>query len=407
MNSNTATSAIGFDISRPAYKKNRAFLQALETIEYGKLTLITPDGNRMVFAGTAQGPVADWQIYDWRVFDDFIARGEFGFADTYIDGRWTSRSLEALITFGLMNTDRLEQFFHGRPFYALWLRLKYMLLNNSVRGSRRNVVAHYDLGNNFYKLWLDKGMTYSCGLFEGDNSRTLEDAQQAKYDRILRKLDAKPGQHILEIGCGWGGFAEAAAKQGVYVTAITLASTQAAYARARFERLSLDHLASVELVDYRKIDGIFDHIVSIGMFEHVGERYWPVYFDTIRKCLKPGGKAMVQTITLDDEIFEKLGHLTGVIEYYIFPGGMLPSRNRFLEHAKAAGLHCRETYAFGQDYAITLAHWLKQFEAQLPAVRQLGYDERFIRLWRFYLASCIASFKSRRTSVMQAELTHL
>ena len=387
-------------------EKTRPFLEALKQIDCGQLTLTTPEGKKLVFTGPLQGPVAQWSIYDWGVFEDFIARGDLGLADAYMDGRWDSPDVEALVLFGFMNAKKLEAFFHGRPIYAVWVKFKNFFSRNSLTGSRRNVQAHYDLGNDFYKLWLDKSMTYSCALFEGKKQRTLEEAQQAKYARILNKLNAKPGEHVLEIGCGWGGFAEAAAKQGLRVTGVTLAKTQAEYARERMKNAGLDSLVSIELTDYRKVEGQFDHIVSIGMFEHVGEDYWPVYFETIKQKLKPGGTAMIQSITVDDALFESLHNVTGFIERYIFPGGMLPSKTEFKKHAKAAGLDCRELYGFGQDYATTLSHWLGRFEAHQDEVRALGYDGKFIRLWRFYLASCIACFKSRRIDVMQVEITH-
>ncbi len=402
----TLTSSTGYTTVQKLPRHNQAFLRALKTIEFGRLTLITPEGERMAFTGASKGPLADWRLSDWGVLDEFMVRGEIGIADTYIDGRWSTSGLEELITFGLMNGGRLERFFHGQPWHVLMLRLKYLLQGNSMRGSRRNVVAHYDLGSNFYKLWLGKSMTYSCALFEGDESRSLEDAQQAKYERVLQRLGAQRGQHILEIGCGWGGFAEAAASKGVRVTALTLAPVQAACAREKLASAGLDHLVSVEVMDYREIKGQFDHVVSIGMFEHVGECHWAEYFDTIRSRLKPGGKAMIQTVMLGDRLYRDTGNITGVIEYYISPGAMLPCRMRFLDDVHDADLACTDMYTFGQDYVTTLTHWLKRFEANLDSVRAYGYDERFIRLWRFYLTSCIASFRSRRTSVMQAELMH-
>jgi cyclopropane-fatty-acyl-phospholipid synthase len=387
-------------------QRTRPFLKALQQIEYGQLSLVTPEGERLSFAGPNAGPSAHLHIYDWEVFDDLIARGETGFAEAYVNGRWASSDLPTLITFALVNSVALEKFFHGRPWYALWVSLRNLLRANSLKGSRRNVIAHYDLGNDFYNLWLDEGMTYSCALFEGHPERSLEAAQAAKYQRILNKLSATPGEHILEIGCGWGGFAEAAARRKLKVTALTLSREQAHYARQRLYRAGLHHDVSVELADYREIEDPFDHVVSIGMFEHVGERYWPIYFDTIRRRLRPGGKALVQSIMLDDYLFESLHDRIGFIEEYIFPGGMLPSKSRFYAAAAKSGLVCREMYGFGQDYALTTTHWLKRFESNLDHVRALGYDEAFIRLWRFYLASCIASFASHRTDVVQAELAH-
>jgi cyclopropane-fatty-acyl-phospholipid synthase len=390
----------------PGHGRHRPFLEALQHIEYGRLTLVTPEGETFAFAGPQPGPAAHLKLHDWQALGDLVARGEIGFAEAYIEERWSSADMPALLTFGLINSPSLEHFFHGRPWYALWLRLSHLLHANSKEGSRRNVMAHYDLGNDFYKLWLDESMSYSCALFEGNTSRSLEAAQAAKYQRVLRTIAAAPGDHILEIGCGWGAFAEVAARRKIRVTAITLSKEQAHYARQRLYRAGLHHMVSVQLADYREVAGSFDHIVSIGMFEHVGERYWPTYFKTLKERLRPGGRALIQSIMLDDFLFESLRGHTGFIEQYIFPGGMLPSKSRFYATAAKAGLSCPEMYAFGQDYVLTVRHWLTRFEAHTDKIRALGYDEAFIRLWRFYLASCIASFASRRTDVVQAALVH-
>jgi len=406
MSTQTLSHARSMAFFLPSKTTHQPFLDALQHIEYGRITLITPDGNNLEFKGRATGPAAFLRLHTWEPLNELVARGEMGFAEAYIDGKWDTTDLPALITFALVNTESLERFFHGRPWYALATRLRSFLQGNSLRGSKRNIMAHYDLGNDFYALWLDKSMTYSCALFEGDGKRTLEEAQAAKYQRILHKIAASPGDHILEIGCGWGGFAEKAARHGLKVTAVTISEKQAAFARERIHRAGLGHLASIELIDYRKAEGIFDHIVSIGMFEHVGEQYWPVYFDTIKKRLSPRGTALVQSITLDDYLFETLHGYSGFIEQVIFPGGMLPSKSRFNAAAGKAGLECHEMYGFGQDYARTTRLWLERFEARKSEVKMLGYDETFIRLWRFYLSCCIASFSSRRTDVMQAELTH-
>lgn len=396
-----------FSFSLPIFKKRQPFLDALTQIEYGKITIETPEGEKLEFSGHEKGPEAHLWVHDWRALDDLVAQGETGFAYAYIDGLCDSDDLPALLTFALVNTKSLERFFHGRPLYALMAQMRYFMRDNSLRGSKRNIMEHYDLGNSFYALWLDKSMTYSGALFEGDENRTLEEAQKAKYRRILQRTGAMPGDHILEIGCGWGGFAEEAAKYGVRVTGVTISEEQSNYARERIFKAGASDLACVQLIDYREVKGTFDHIVSIGMFEHVGERYWPVYFKTIRDRLKPGGTAVVQSITLDDYLFESLHGTSGFIEQVIFPGGMLPSKSRFRANAAKAGLDCREMFTFGQDYARTLREWLSRFEKHAMEVKALGYDESFMRLWRFYLGSCIASFTSHRTDVMQAELRHV
>jgi cyclopropane-fatty-acyl-phospholipid synthase len=406
MSIQTLSQSNSVSIFSPTQKEGRVFLDALRHIDYGKISIVTPENNLLEFAGPKSGPSGMLRLRDWGALDELVGRGEVGFAEAYIDERWDSPDLAALLTFALVNTDSLEDFFHGKPIYALWLRLKSFLRHNSLSGSKRNIMAHYDLGNDFYSLWLDESMTYSCALFAGNTELSLEEAQQAKYTRILSKIDAKPGDHVLEIGCGWGGFAIAAARTGLRVTAVTISPKQAEFAQYRIKRLGLDSLITIVLKDYREIQETFDHIVSIGMFEHVGESYWPIYFRTIKERLRPGGTAMVQSITLDDVLFEELHGVSGFIEQYIFPGGMLPSKSRFKSVAAKEGLVCREMFGFGQDYARTLEHWLSRFEAHKSEVIALGYDKPFLRLWRFYLASCIASFRSKRTDVMQVEITH-
>lgn len=387
-------------------KPHRPFLDALQHIAYGRLTMITPEGHGLEFIGPEKGPQGFLRLYDWKALDELVLRGETGFAESYIAGQWDTHDLPELLTFGLANSQSLEKFFHGRPWHAILSRLRYMLQGNSLRGSKQNVMAHYDLGNDFYALWLDESMTYSCALFEGDTTRSLEAAQKAKYHRILKRMNASVGEHVLEIGCGWGGFAEEAARHGLKVTAVTLSPQQADYARIRMLKRGLDRQVSILLQDYREVTGTYDYIVSIGMLEHVGENYWPVYFNTIRNRLKPDGKAFIQSITLDDYLFESLHGKTGFIEEVIFPGGMLPSRSRFYEAVTHAQMACNEMYSFGQDYVRTLRHWLLRFENNKREIKRMGYDESFLRLWRFYLSSCIASFASHRTNVMQAELMH-
>lgn len=384
----------------------KRLLEALNNIRYGTLTLTLPDSTSLVFEGVAPGEAAHLELRDWRALDEIFTRGQMGFADAYINGLLNTDDLPGLITFIFRNEAAIETYFNGRPWYGIWLKARNALHANTKGGSRRNVAAHYDVGNAFFELWLDRSMTYSCGLFEGDPTRSLEAAQAAKYRRILSKLDARPGQHILEIGCGWGGFAEAAAREGLNVKAITLSKSQADYARKRIERAGLQNRVTVEITDYREVEGQFDHIVSIGMFEHVGEAYWPGYFQTIKRHLKPDGKAMIQTIITTPKHFDDASHHPGFIETYIFPGGRLPAPEIFRDGAEKAGLVCREMFTFGQDYKRTLEVWLDRFEANLGAIRAQGYNEPFIRLWRLYFSACIAAFATERTSVMQVELSH-
>jgi cyclopropane-fatty-acyl-phospholipid synthase len=379
-------------------------LQAFKRATHGRITITTPEGRDFHF-GEGSWPRARWNLRDWSVLDIMRSRGETGLAETYVNGQWDSEDLPSLLTYGLLNAEALEKYFYGDWAFVISSGLQNFFRKNSIRRSRRNILDHYDLGNDFYRLWLDKSMTYSCGLYEG-KTRSLEDAQQAKYKRIFDKLALPVGSHILEIGCGWGGFAEAAAYNGMRVTGLTLSDEQKTYAQLR-----LNHLQprpEIRLQDYRKTRGQFDGIASIGMFEHVGMNYWPDYFQTVRNRLKRGGKAMIQSIVLDDTVFRRTRGKFGFIEQIIFPGGALPSREAFTAAAEAHhGLACMSVYSFGEDYIRTLSEWLARFDARIDEVKKLGYDAAFIRLWRFYLASAIASFTSRRCSVMQAELVRL
>lgn len=381
---------------------------ALEKAEHGSLRVIAPDGHSYLFTGSKLGPEAQMHIHHWNALDALLGRGEIGFGKSYAKGEWDTDDLPSLVMYGISNADALERYFYGKPWYALWQRLRCWWESNSLTGSRRNISKHYDLGNNFYSLWLDKSMTYSSGLFGGDSHLSLEEAQLAKYGRIMAKLAPNPGTHILDIGCGWGGFAEFAAHQGFRVTGITISPAQKAYAEERLQREGLSHLARIYLQDYRQLSdyGQFDCIASIGMFEHVGKRYWPTYFKTVASLLQPGGTAVIQSILLDEKIFASSHHQRGFVEQIIFPGSCVPSKERFCAAAVKAGLVCREVFTFGNDYALTLQAWLKRFEEKKPQIRLLGYDEYFIRLWRFYLASCISSFTAGRTNVMQAEIIH-
>jgi cyclopropane-fatty-acyl-phospholipid synthase len=385
----------------------QTLLNALEKIKYGKLLLETPDYNSYIFGNGNKGPEVYLKINNWDALNAIITHGEIGFGEAYVADLWDTDELPKLLILLLSNTDIVEDYFYGHPLRAILMHIKSLRNTNSLSGSRRNIHKHYDLGNDFYSLWLDKSMTYSCALFGGDKSMSLEDAQQAKYNRILDKLNPTKGEHILEIGCGWGGFAEAAAKKGIKVTGITISDEQKKYADERIQRLGLDKLVKIEFKDYREIPGQFDYIVSIGMLEHVGERYWPNYFNVIKSRIKPGGSAMIQCITIDENVFEKTRHKHGFIDTYIFPGGRVPSKSRFLESVQNAGLDCSEIFTFGQDYALTLRQWLKRFERNRKKIKNLGYDESFIRMWRYYLASCIAAFTCNRTDVMQAEIRHI
>lgn len=375
------------------------FLRSLQGIRCGRLHLTTPEGATHVFGGDLPGPQAELQIRDWRTVPALAAKGDIGLTEAYRDEWCDTPDLTALLTLGLMNEDALDRYIYGKPLQAVAMRLLYLMNRNTRAGSRRNIAAHYDLGNDFYRLWLDETMTYSSALY--DTGDDLAAAQRRKYDRILDGLAGGSGR-LLEIGCGWGGFAERALQRGDYAPkGLTLSQEQAAYARAR-----LGQGADIALQDYRDEDGRFDHIVSIEMFEAVGERFWPVYFGKLADMLTRRGRAMIQTITVGDRYFPRYRRGGDMVRSFIFPGGMLPSPARFRDEASRAGLRIEDAFGFGQDYARTLSSWLERFDACTPQVRQMGFDAGFVRVWRFYLAACIASFSVGRTDVVQYRLAH-
>ena len=379
-----------------------ALLHALEKIEYGHITLTMPDGRVHQFHGVQDGPHADMQIHDSKAIRTMILRGSVGIADTYRAQKWDSSDLITFIEFALKNEACLDTYTNSNRIWALLARGLYFLRANTKRGSKRNIHAHYDLGNEFYKLWLDKSMTYSSALFQSPED-SLFDAQQNKYDRILSRL-GDGTRRILEIGCGWGGFAErCTTHKNYHIDGITISNQQYDYARAR---LKDNDQATIRMRDYRDIQGKYDAVISIEMFEAVGERYWPIYFAKLKNALAQKGKAIIQTITIADARFENYRENSDVIRSYIFPGGMLASFSRFKQDAMRAGLKVTDQYTFGKDYAKTLALWLEQFDAKSKEIRNLNFDDTFIRLWRFYLASCSASFAVGNTNVMQIELRH-
>ena len=351
-------------------------------------------------------PSASLVVHDWGMFAAAMRSGDNGFAESFIAGEWETPDLCALLRVFIANRNALEAVIYGRWWGQLAHRLRHWLNRNTRTNSRKNIHAHYDLGNDFYRLWLDSTMTYSSALFEGDLTRSLADAQSAKYARILRALDVQPGQHILEVGCGWGGFAEHAARAGCRVTGITISEAQLEYAQRRIAAAGLQDRVELRLQDYRDLEGQFDHVVSIEMFEAVGERYWPGYFGMLRDRLKPGGRALVQSITIAESKFERYRTGTDFIQQYIFPGGMLPSPQRFGEVAAGQGMSVEDMHHFGLDYAETLRRWHQVFDYASPQVREQGFDERFMRTWRFYLAYCEAGFRARATDVVQAVLVH-
>ncbi len=385
----------------PAFVIEKKFRNALKDLRYGTLEFTAPDGDVTVAKGREPGPHAKFRIRDWSVLSLCAARGDIGLGESYIDGMWESDDIETLVSLFLMNMESFDGFSDGDLLHRMAFVIHDALLRrNSVKGSARNIQDHYDVGNDFYSLWLDPSMTYSSALY-ANGDEALETAQCKKYERILSKLpDAKSS--ILEIGCGWGGFADRATADDHHVTGLTISPSQHRYASARLAGRPADVL----LEDYRKVRGTFDSIVSIEMFEAVGEHYWPVYFQTVAERLKRGGRAVIQTITVRDELFAGYRTRSDFIRHYVFPGGMLPSLARFAEEADKAGLKVADTFSFGHDYARTLREWSQKMIARKDEILALGHDQKFFRNWQFYLGICAAAFSVDRTDVVQVELAH-
>jgi cyclopropane-fatty-acyl-phospholipid synthase len=378
----------------------RLLYKLLSNCKVGTLHITFGDEIYLLQA-THTGPNAHIQVHHpVQMIKRFSRHGELGFAESYISGDWETEDLSTLLYWGALNLESLFQALQSNFFVKWFNRLRHLVRHNSEQGSKRNISAHYDLGNDFYKLWLDSTMTYSSAIFLSEDE-SLEQAQLRKYQQLLQSLDARPGEHILEVGCGWGGFAEFAAQKGFRVTGITLSNEQLAWAQQRISNAGLSDLVEIKLQDYRKLNGEYDHIVSIEMFEAVGERYWPGYFNMLYSRLKPGGRVALQVITIDDKNFDYYRQNVDFIQLYIFPGGMLPSPEVFAKHADKAGLIIDKATDYGHDYERTVKVWHERFNAVVHQVEALGYDQRFINMWRYYLSYCEAGFRIKHTGVYQ------
>jgi cyclopropane-fatty-acyl-phospholipid synthase len=370
----------------------------------GSVTFVLPSGRELHIASGQPGPDARLIVHDFRFMRRALATGDIGFAEGYMAGEWDTPDLPALLSVFAANWSRLHQVTQGNPLAWTFNRILHALRSNSRRGARKNIHAHYDLGNAFYERWLDRTMTYSSARYERPD-QPLDQAQTAKYRALAEGMGLQAGQSVLEIGCGWGGFAEFAAREvGAKITAITISEEQFKFAKARIQAQGLNERADVRFVDYRDVEGQFDRVASIEMFEAVGERYWPAYFGKIHASLKSGGRAGLQIITIRDEDFEHYRGRADFIQKYIFPGGMLPSEERLRKVTDQAGLAWTAIARFGQDYAHTLAEWHRSFDAAWNDIVPLGFDERFRKLWKFYLSYCEAGFRTGRTNVVQLSL---
>ncbi|MBT9552576.1 MAG: class I SAM-dependent methyltransferase [Hydrogenophaga sp.] len=405
MNSTTAPShSAGFDLPRNAPAAARTVMQLLQRLRHGSLSLQLPDGTVQRF-GSADGPHASLRLHNWNVCGAALKSGDIGFAESYIAGDWHSPNLTELLRLFVANRREIEDVIYGSWFGRLAYWVKHRLNRNSKANSRKNIHAHYDLGNAFYSLWLDQTMNYSSALFESPEQPMVE-AQHAKVRRALRMVDTQPGDRVLEIGCGWGALAEMATTEfGASVTGVTLSTEQLAFAQARMERLGVQDRADLRLQDYRDIaDQPFDAICSIEMVEAVGRDYWPTYFSALQRLLKPGGRACLQSIVIHDALFDRYIAGTDFIQQYIFPGGCLPCPRELRAQAALAGLEVEDNFCFGLDYARTLRLWRDDFLARQEQVTALGFDQRFLRIWEFYLAYCEAAFEEGNTDVVQLTL---
>lgn len=370
----------------------------------GRVDFILPDGRRFRAEGLKPGPVAEVTINNPDVFARLVREGDLGFCDAYLDGWWTTPDLQAFMDFIHADNDDMYDGFPGMALVRAWEKARFWFQSNTKRQALKNISYHYDLGNDFYSLWLDDTMTYSSALFN-TSQESLEKAQIAKYASMVDQMGVKPGDHVLEIGCGWGGFAEYAAKErGLKVTGLTISKEQLDYANKRIKSKGLSDKVNLKLQDYRDETGVYDGVASIEMFEAVGEKYWPVYFDKIKQCLKPGKQATLQIITIQDARWDVYRKSVDFIQKYIFPGGMLPSPSVLRQEIHRAGLSVQHSIEFGKSYSQTLRRWFEVFNNKWDNISAMGFDDRFRRMWNFYLTSCAATFESGNCDVTQITL---
>ncbi len=376
-------------------------LRALVKMEYGSLTIHFPNGRGYHFNAPNSGPAGEVILHNWRLPRRAIAGGSIGVAESYMDGDWTSPDVTAFLELFCVNEQIGDDLTSPNRIWSAVAKFRHWLNENTRHGAKRNIGAHYDLGNRFYNKWLDTSITYSSALFERKEA-TLAEAQNAKYTALAQRTEINPDHSVLEIGCGWGGFAEFAAKEiGCQVTALTISQQQFDFASERIQKAGLNEKVDIKLQDYRDESGVYDRIASIEMFEAVGEKYWPIYFQRLSECLNPGGMAGLQIITIADKAFELYRRRPDFIQRYIFPGGMLPSPGALKQLASGAGLGLVHQRVFGGDYARTLEEWRHRFCDTWDDIRQMGFDERFRKLWEFYFHYCEAGFRSGNIDVRQ------
>ena len=384
----------------------KIFAHLVERIQWGALVFVLPDGRALKFAGhEAQDQVGVLEVRDYRFARRIMLGGSMGLFESFADDMWESPDLAQFLRVCAANADRLQDYIAGNAFIRQINRFMHLMRRNTKAGSKRNIMAHYDLGNAFYERWLDRTMTYSSAKFQSPD-QALADAQQNKYAELAKRIELRPDESILEIGSGWGGFAEYAAKNvGAKVTGITISREQYDYARARMFREGLADKVDIRFQDYRDVEDKFDKAASIEMFEAVGKEYWPTYFSKVRDCLKPGGLAGFQIITIADRFYPAYEKTADFIQKYVFPGGMLPSPTALQREIEQAGLAWRGNVNFGRDYADTLKAWHDEFLARWDEIKPLGFDDKFKKLWRYYLAYCEAGFRAATIDVTQVAVS--
>ena len=389
------------------YRRQVRFLLAiLSNLHCGRLTLTLPDGSQHQFSGAMSGPDSDLTIHTESALRRLLHDGKMGFCEAFMDGEASSQSLPTLIELAVLHDKYLENALKTNIFRQAGLRLFHMLRRNNKLGSAKNIAHHYDIGNSFYEAWLDPTMTYSSAVFDSETD-DLTTAQLNKYKRLAELADIQSGDRVLEIGCGWGGFAKFVSQHiGAHVTGITISQAQLAYAKASLAEAGLQNKVDLKLMDYRDLQGRFDKIVSIEMFEAVGQAYWPVYFDTISRMLKSGGRAVIQSITIDHDAFQSYRDQPDFIQRYIFPGGMLPSMPMLQTPVAQAGLELVAENGYASDYARTLQEWRARFLAAWPSLAGDKFDNRFKRMWELYLAYCEGGFRAGMIDVKQILLMH-
>ena len=382
-----------------------AVFDQAQSLDHGRLDFHMPDGRTFRVEGKKPGPVAELRIHNPDVFARLIREGDLGFCEAYLDEWWSTPDLQAFLDLVHADNDEVYDGFLGFRLVRAYENLRFWLQSNTRRQAKKNISAHYDLGNDFYSLWLDETMTYSSALFQ-TGQESLEAEQTAKSAQMVDEMSAEPGDHVLEIGGGWGGFAEYAARErGLKVTGLTISREQHAYAVKRIADAGLSDRVEVKLQDYRDETGTYDAIASIEMFEAVGEKYWPTYFDVVRNCLRPGRNATLQIITVQDKRWETYRNGVDFIQKYIFPGGMLPARKVLLEQVDRAGLTVANSVEFGESYSLTCRRWYETFNAKWDQIATMGFDDRFRRMWNFYLTSCAATFHFGNCDVTQITVT--